>query len=344
VTPSDASAKTVVAYGEVMLRLKSPGHERLLQSPAFEVCVGGAEMNVLASLMRFGRPTRLVTTLPDHALGEAALAEIRALGIEASRINRQPGRMGLYFLEGGQGSRAGQVIYDRAGSAFAADVTERVWPELLADAGLLHLTGITPALSERCAFECLEAARHARRLGIPVSVDVNHRAQLWTAAGKRPAAVLAPLLREADLLFASSRDLQMILELPQPSAPLDEAFGDLTAAALKHLPQLKLVGTCIRLGEHSDHVRIFAMGRGRAEFHRTVERQILSIVDRVGAGDAFAAGVLHGILGGRSLGPALEFGLAAAALKHTIPGDINRVSEAEVSACVSGTPASLLRR
>ena len=343
-TPPVASGKTVVAYGEVMLRLKAPGHERLLQSPAFEVCVGGAEMNVLASLARFGRAARLVTTLPDHALGDAALAEIRALGIEAGGINRRPGRMGLYFLEAGQGSRAGQVIYDRAVSAFAADTTERRWSELLADAGHLHLTGITPALSARAAAQCLEAARHARRSRITVSLDVNHRAQLWAAADREPRAVLAPLLEETDLLFASSRDLQMILELPALRTSPDEAFEDLTAAALERLPNLELICTCSRLGEHSDHVRISAAGRSRAVFYRTAVRQIVSIVDRVGAGDAFAAGVLHGMLGGHSLGPSLEFGVAAAALKHTIPGDINRVSEAEVDACASGVPASLLRR
>jgi 2-dehydro-3-deoxygluconokinase len=344
VTSPRASATTVAAYGEVMLRLKPPGHERLLQSPAFEVCVGGAEMNVLASLARFGRSTRLVTSLPDDPLGDAALAEIRALGIGTSAISRRAGRMGLYFLEGGQGWRAGQVIYDRAGSAFASDTTERAWTELLADAGHLHLTGITPALSGHTASQCLEAARRARRAGITVSLDINHRAQLWAAADRAAGTTLGPLLEEIDFLFASTRDLQMILLLAESRASTEEAFEDASAAALERLPHLGLICTCTRSGEHSDRVMIRALGRSRAELHRTAERQIHSIADRVGAGDAFAAGVLHRLLDGGSLAPALEFGSAAAALKHSVPGDVNRMSEAEVDACVSGAPASLMRR
>jgi len=341
---SDAK-KVVAAYGEVLLRLKSPGCERLLQSPQLDVCLGGAEMNVLASLAQFGHATRLVTTLPDHALGETALAQLRGLGIGTSAVIRRHGRMGLYFLESGHGWRPGQVIYDRAASAFAVDESDRLWTELLADAALLHLTGITPALSVRTAANSLAAAQHARRLGAAVSVDVNFRARIWRDAPLTADTALLPLLHQARIVFASAGDLQASLDLPaQPAhAPL-EAFEHASAAALERLPQVEIVCTCLRLGEHADRAQLIGMARTRQHFYRTAGRDIHSTVDRIGSGDAFAAGVLHGRLGGRSVERAVDFGVAAAALKHSIAGDINRVTEDEVTACMEGGSAALLRR
>ena len=337
----------MVAYGEVLLRLRSPGFERLLQSPRLDVCVGGAEMNVLASLARFGHESeRLVTTVPDHAFGEMALAEIRALGIDTSAILRRPGRMGLYFLEAGHGLRSGQIIYDRAGSAFSLDDTPRSWPDLLANAGLLHLTGITPALSAVAAANNLLAAQHARRLGLIVSVDVNFRAQLWAAAPHSREALLLPLFRQAHIVFASSGDLSASLGLSlNPAADsASEEFKRVSADALDRLPDLEFIGTCLRLGEFADQARLVAVGRTRRESHRTAEREIPGMVDRIGTGDAFAAGVLHHWLRGQPIGPSLEFGLAAAALKHSVPGDVNRVSEAEVTACMERASAAFIRR
>jgi 2-dehydro-3-deoxygluconokinase len=345
-TPESAAGKPIVAYGEILLRLRSPGFERLLQSPRLDVCVGGAEMNVLASLARFGHETRLVTTVPDHALGEMALAEIRALSIDTSAILRRPGRMGLYFLEAGHGLRSGQIIYDRAGSAFALDDTPRLWPDLLANAGLLHLTGITPALSTVAAANNLLAATHARRLGLIVSVDVNFRAQLWADAPHSREALLQPLLRQAHIVFASSGDLAASLGLslnPAAGSAIEE-FKRVSADALDRLPDLEVIGTCLRLGEFADQARLVAVGRTRRESHQSAEREIPGMVDRIGTGDAFAAGVLHHWLRGQPIGPSLEFGLAAAALKHGVPGDVNRVSEAEVTACMERTSAAFIRR
>jgi 2-dehydro-3-deoxygluconokinase len=353
-TPEPASETAVVGYGEVLLRLRSPGYERLLQSPSLDVCVGGAEMNVLASLARFGHETRFVTTLPDHALGEAALAEIRAHGLDVGAILRRPGRMGLYFLEAGHGLRPGQVIYDRAGSAFALDDSPRTWPDLLANAGLLHLTGITPALSNHAAANNLLAAQHGRRLGVTVSVDINFRAQLWTAVSQSREALLLPLLREAQLVFASSGDLAKSLGLPLDSAPKEEhghqsaaaleQFERLSAAAFERLPTVEIICTCLRVGEFADQARLIAVGRSRRDWYRSAEREIPSMVDRIGTGDAFAAGVLHHWLRSQHLGPSLEFGLAAAALKHSVPGDVNRVTEAEVIACRDRASAAFVRR
>jgi 2-dehydro-3-deoxygluconokinase len=343
--------KPIVAYGEVLLRLRSPGFERLLQSPHLDICVGGAEMNVLASLARFGHETRLVTTLPDHALGEAALTEIRALGIDTGAVLRRSGRMGLYFLEAGHGLRPGQIIYDRAGSAFALDDSPRSWPHLLANAGLLHLTGITPALSTQAAAHNQSAAEHARRLGLTVSVDVNFRAQLWASAPHSREDLLLPLLRQAHIVFASSGDLAASFGLPVNPAsgssvsgsPIEE-FERVSAEAFDRLPNAELICTCLRVGKFAHQARLVAVGRTRRESHRSAEREIPAMVDRIGTGDAFAAGVLHRWLGARSIGPALEFGLAAAALKHSVPGDINRVTEAEVASCMDRDSAAFIRR
>jgi len=345
-TPASATGNAVVAYGEVLLRLRSPGFERLLQTPRLDLCIGGAEMNVLASLARFGHATRLVTTVPDHALGEAALAEIRAHGIDAAAILRRPGRMGLYFLEAGHGLRPGQIIYDRAGSAFALDDSPRSWPDLLANAGVLHLTGITPALSAHAAANNLLAAQHARHLGLKVSVDVNFRAQLWANAPQSREAVLLPLLREAHIIFASAGDLATSFGQslqPATGSPIEE-FERVSGKALDRLPNVEIICTCLRMGEFADQARLVALGRTRRESHRSTEREIPGMVDRIGTGDAFAAGVLHHWLGGRPIGTALEFGLAAAALKHSVPGDVNRVSEAEVTACMDRASAAFIRR
>jgi 2-dehydro-3-deoxygluconokinase len=345
-SPESAPRKPFVAYGEVLLRLRSPGFERLLQSPHLDVCVGGAEMNVLASLARFGHETRLVTTLPDHALGEAALTEIRALGIDTGAILRSPGRMGLYFLEAGHGLRSGQIIYDRAGSAFALDDSPRSWPDLLANAGLLHLTGITPALSTQGAANNQSAAQHARRLGLTVSVDVNFRAQLWASDPHSREDLLLPLLRQAHVVFASSGDLAASFGLslkPASGSPLEE-FERMSADALDRLPNVEIICTCLRVGEFANQARLVAVGRTRSESHRSAEREIPSMVDRIGTGDAFAAGVLHHWRRGGPMGHSLEFGLAAAALKHSVPGDVNRVTEAEITACMDRASAAFIRR
>jgi 2-dehydro-3-deoxygluconokinase len=338
--------KVVVAFGEVLLRLKAPGFERLLQSPQLQVYVGGAELNVLASLARFGHGTRLVSTLADNPLGDAALAEIRAYGIDASAVDRRPGRMGLYFAESGHGHRPGQVLYDRAASAFAIDRSARPWSTLLADAALLHLTGITATLSSHAASSALAGAVEARAMGKKVSVDVNYRAQLWAAAEQSREIALVPLLHQAHILFASSADLASALGLEQAAAQGShvERFAALAALALDALPGLEIVCTCLRLGDLADRNELVAIGRDRSGTYASAPRTLEAIVDRIGAGDAFAAAVLHAVLSARPLGQALEFGLAAASLKHSVAGDVNRVSEAEVSAHVAGMSGALLRR
>jgi 2-dehydro-3-deoxygluconokinase len=238
------------------------------------------------------------------------------------------------------------VLYDRGGSAFALDGSARSWPDLLAGADLLHLTGITPALSAQAAASCRAAAREARRLGVTVSLDVNFRAQLWAQSPATLEAVLSPLVHEAQILFASCADLKATLGIASDpdSGSRPEEFERVSAAALEQLPELRLLCACLRQGEHADRAELIAVGRSRQEYYRSAGRQIHSIVDRIGTGDAFAAGVLHGHLRDRPIARSLEFGLAAAMLKHSISGDINRVSEEEVESCLTGLSAGRLRR
>lgn len=357
--PSSPTSQPIVAFGEVLLRLNSPGAERLLQSARLEAHVGGAELNTLAALSGFGHETRLITTLPQNPLGDAALAVVRSLGIQTGDLRRQPGRMGLYFAERGQGCRAGQVFYDRGGSAFALDDNPRPWPVLLRNTRWLHLTGITPPLGDGPATAAIEAAAAAGRLGVPMSLDVNFRAQLWAVASKPPETLLAPLLKQATVVFASADDLAVMNQRSashgdtaagSDSAPDGNAgatpverYAAATARTLEALPKAQLICSCLRFGDQADSNRLVAAGRDRHGFHVTAERTVSGIVERIGSGDAFAAAVLHMHLQGAGLAQALEFGLAAAALKHSIVGDFSRISLAEIEALRQGRPA-LLRR
>lgn len=351
--PSSPASHPIVAFGEVLLRLNSPGAERLLQSARLEAHVGGAELNTLAALSGFGHETRLITTLPQNPLGDAALTVVRSLGIETSHLRRQPGRMGLYFAERGQGCRAGQVFYDRGGSAFALDDNPRPWPALLRNARWLHLTGITPPLGDGPAAAAIEAAAAAGSIGVPMSLDANFRAQLWAAAGKPPETLLAPLLKQAAVVFASADDLAVMKQCSASEgdrAPDGntgttsiERYAAATARTLEALPKAQLICSCLRFGDQADSNRLVAAGRDRHGFHVTAERTVSGIVERIGSGDAFAAAVLHMYLQGADLARALEFGLAAAALKHSIVGDFSRFSLAEIEALRQGQPA-LLRR
>jgi len=348
--PSSPASHPIVAFGEVLLRLNSPGAERLLQSARLEAHVGGAELNTLAALSGFGHETRLITTLPQNPLGDAALAVVGSLGIETSHLRRQPGRMGLYFAERGQGCRAGQVFYDRGGSAFALDDNPRPWPALLRNARWLHLTGITPPLGDGPATAAIEAAAAAASIGVPMSLDVNFRAQLWAAASKPPETLLAPLLKQATVVFGSADDLAVMQQYSAPGgngapdgATSIERYAAATARALEALPKAQLICSCLRFGDQADSNRLVAAGRDRHGFHVTAERTVSGIVERIGSGDAFAAAVLHMYLQGADLARALEFGLAAAALKHSIVGDFSRFSLAEIEALRQGQPA-LLRR
>jgi 2-dehydro-3-deoxygluconokinase len=325
----------IVCFGELLLRLAAPGRECLLQSPALEVRIGGAEANVAVSLARFGHRAALAGVVADNPLGEAALGELRRHGVAVDAVHRRPGRMGLYFLAAGAGLRPSEVLYDRAASAFALAGPETYdWPQTLAGAQLFHISGVTPALGQATADAALAAARAARAAGALVSFDGNYRAKLWAAWDADPGAILRALIAEADLAFADHRDIGVVLG--EDDAHADEPSARFAAAAARAFaafPRLQRIATTVRT-QHSvdDHSMSALMATRAGALHATPTQALHGIVDRIGAGDAFAAGVLHGLLTDMEDGDSLRFGLAAACLKHSVPGDFNLVDRDDVLA------------
>jgi 2-dehydro-3-deoxygluconokinase len=333
----------VACFGELLLRLSAPGRERLLQhQPAFDVHVGGAEANVAVSLARFGHHAELLGTVSDNALGEAALGELRRHGVHVGRVRRAPGRMGLYFLSQGAGLRPSEVLYDRAGSAFANTPAHAYdWPQLLQGTRLFHVSGVTPALGQATADAAIEAARAAREAGALVSFDGNFRAKLWAAWDGDPATILRTLIGEAALAFADHRDIAVVLgddagmTHDDPTVEPGARFAAAAARAFHAFPRLQRIATTVRT-QHSvdDHGLGALMATRDGALHAAPTRALHGIVDRIGAGDAFAAGVLHGLLSDMPDGDSLAFGLAAACLKHCQSGDFHLSDAEEVQALV----------
>jgi 2-dehydro-3-deoxygluconokinase len=309
----------------------------LLQSPQFEVHVGGAEANVAVSLARFGHDAALVSVVPANPLGDAATGELRRYGVDTRSVRQGAGRMGLYFLVPGAIHRPSEVLYDRANSAFAlADPQAYDWPALLHGAQWLHLSGVTPALGLRGAEAAIAAARAARALGVQVSFDGNFRAKLWESWRGDVAGILREIMTCADLVFADHRDIAVVLGQRFEQHDTAERIDAAAAAAFAAFPQLTRLATTLRTQHSVDHHELSARMRVRGgAMHQTGNQNIAPIVDRIGAGDAFAAGVLHGLIRGQDDADALRFGLAAACLKHSVPGDFNMLSAEDVAAFVN---------
>lgn len=326
----------LVAFGEIMLRLSPPGRELLLQTLKLDVWVAGAEANVVSALARLGADTALISAVPDDPRGEAAIATLRGHGVDCTGIRRAPGRMGLYWVESGAGLRATEVIYDRADSVFArTPVKDWEWDRLLAGAGRLHLSGVTPAIGPNGTAAALAAAEAAQRLKIPLSFDGNYRARLWERWDGRPKETLCALVEKTDLLFGNHRDVALLLGRPFPgddSARRREA----AEAAFAAFPGLRMIASTAREVDHVDHHRMAARIDTPEESFETPELVIPGIVDRVGAGDAFAAGVLHALQQGLPPAEVARQGLAMAALKHSIPGDSAPISRARLEGYLSG--------
>lgn len=339
-------SKRILCFGELLLRLGAPGRELLLQTPALQVHVGGAEANVAVSLARFGHDAAMAGTVADNALGEAALGELRRHGVDTRAVRRSPGRMGLYFLATGAGARASEVLYDRAGSAFATAAADSYyWPRLLHGRDCLHLSGITPALGHATAEAAIDAARAAHRAGLTVSFDGNFRPKLWSAWDGDPASILHSLLAESDIAFADHRDIAVVLgEDATAHGDSAERFAAAAERAFAAFPRLRRIVATLRTQHSVDHHALGAIMATRdGGPHREPDRRLHGIVDRIGAGDAFAAGVLHGLLSAMDDADALRFGLAAACLKHSLPGDFNPVSVADVQACAREEAPSVRR-
>jgi 2-dehydro-3-deoxygluconokinase len=327
---------TVVCFGELLLRLTAPGRELLLQSGRLDVCVGGAEANVAVGLACLGHDTAMVSRVPANALGDAAVGYLRRYGVNADEVARGDGRMGLYFLSVGAGLRPSAIVYDREGSSFAlAGKVDFDWDRLLNGAELLHLSGITPALGPRSAEATIAAAEAARSRGVKVSFDGNYRAQLWRRWDSDPKAILSEIIARTDILFGNHRDISLLLDR-EFGGEGEERRREAALAAFDAFPSLELIASTARHVDDADRHRIAARIDTREGALQTEEVVVAGIVDRIGAGDAFAAGVLHGVLTGQDHECAVQYGLALACLKHSLPGDASLFTQADIDAFLAG--------
>jgi len=342
-------ATRVVTFGEIMLRLSPPGFERLLQSPVLSATFGGGEANVAASLAHFGLESHYVTRLPAHAIGDAAIRALRAEGVHTSHIVRGGSRVGIYFAETGASQRAASVIYDRAHSAISEMPADAVaWDTVLAGTAWFHVTGITPALGDAAAAATRAAVEAARRAGARVSVDLNYRKKLWTPA--QAQAVMRPLMSSVDVVIANEEDLQSVLGVHMPETDVTsgmlniDAYRDAAEWVTRKLGPSLVAITLRESLSASDNGWSAVLWDGQSNTLHQSQRYAVRLVDRIGGGDSFAAGLIYGLLTGRSHEDALRFAVAASALKQTIPGDFNRVSVAEVDALAKGDASGRVQR
>ena len=319
----------VVCFGELLIRLTATGGHPLFILPTLEPFIGGAEANVAMALQRLGHPARMVSVVPDNALGQGAVQELRRWGVDVNTVITAPGRMGLYFLTPGAIHRRADIIYDRAASAFALARFSRFnWPRLLKGASWLHVSGVTAALGKSCFAAALKAMDTARERGIKVSFDCNYRPKLWETwagdAGDGAPGLIGQLMAQADLIFGGYRDIELIsgqtFEGDAGSVARERAAADHAFARFPHLE--RLVSTC-RTQVSADHNRLSGQMFTRSQSMETRTYDLTGIIDRIGGGDAFASGVLHGILRGDDDGAALDYGIACGCLKHALPGDIS---------------------
>jgi 2-dehydro-3-deoxygluconokinase len=326
----------VVCFGELLVRLATPGRELLLQSGSLDICIGGAEANVAVGLACLGHETAMVSRVPDNALGRAAVQHLRGHGVTTEGVGTGSGRMGLYFLSQGAGLRPSSILYDRENSAFAlAGPGEFDWDLLLEGAELLHLSGITPALGPRSAEAALAAAEAARSKGVRISFDGNYRAQLWQRWDGDANAILSELVAKADILFGNHRDISLLLGSDFGGEGA-ERRREAAVAAFDAFPNLQLIASTARQIEECDRHRIAARMDSRDTAFQTEEVIVAGIVDRIGAGDAFAAGVLHGMLTGQDLKTTARSGLALTCLKHSLPGDAGLFDQSDIDTFLSG--------
>ena len=330
----------ILCFGEMLLRLNPPEGERLMQGQSLTVRPGGAEANVAVSLARFGAPTAAVTVLPDNALGHGARDEVRRHGIDTSGVVFKPGRMGLYFMTPGAVRRPSEVLYDRADSAFVRHAdTAFDWPALLDGAAWLHVSGVTPAVGPSGTRAALQAVDAARAAGVRVSFDGNFRGKLWGEWAGDPPATLGHMLSTASLAFADERDFALVLgqsfDDPDPHA----RRGAAAAAAFEAFPTLQRIACTLRVQESVADQALSAVMLTRSGADVVESRaepiHMTGVIDRVGGGDAFAAGVLFGLWSGWPDAEALAFGLAAAGLKHSVHGDFNLFTATDVRAAMA---------
>ena len=339
----------VLTFGEIMLRLRAPGHERFIQSNMMEATFGGGEANVAVSLANYGMDTQYCTVLPDNAIGDECIKELRRFGVDVSKVQRGPGRMGIYFLENGANQLPSKVVYDRAYSAIAlAKPGDFDWDKVFEGVDWFHITGITPAISESAMELSLESVKVAKEKGITVSCDLNYRKNLWKY-GKKAAEVMRELAKYVDVAIANEEDVQKSLEITVDvnveSGELDrekyKALGDKVLAAYPHM---KMIAITLRESHSADWNGWAACLNDGENFYVSKKYEIRDIIDRVGGGDSFAGGLIYGLNTYENKQQALEFAVSASCLKHSLIGDFNRVSVSDVEKLTGGDGTGRVQR
>ena len=339
----------IITFGEIMLRLKSPALERFFQSPSLEATFGGGEANVAVSLANYGMDVAFVTALPNNAIGEACRRDVRSFGVDVSNIKMTDGRMGIYFLETGSNQRPSKVVYDRADSAIAiAPLDLFDWEKIFDGADWFHISGISPAISASAAELSIAACKAAQKMGVTVSCDLNYRKNLWKY-GKEAKEVMSEIAKYIDVAIANEEDFQKSLGITADSdvesGSLDRnVYEGIAKKAMALYPNLERVAITLRESKSADRNDWAACIYDGKEFYVSRKYEITDIVDRVGGGDSFSGGLIYGLLTYEKQSDALEFAVAASCLKHTIPGDYNRVTVAEVTSLMKGSGSGRVER
>lgn len=337
----------IVTLGEIMLRLSPAGCKRFVQVDNFDIIWGGGEANVAVSCANYGHEAYFVSKLPEHEIGQAAVNALRRYGVDTRFIARGGARVGIYYCETGASMRPSKVIYDRAGSAIAeADPEDFDFDRIMEGADWFHWSGITPAISDKAARLVKLACEAAKRRGVTVSVDLNFRKKLWTS--EKAISVMRPLMKYVDVCIGNEEDAELCLGF-KPDA--DVEAGETSAEGYRGIFRamaeefgFKYVVSTLRESFSATHNGWKAMIYNGTDFYESRRYDINPIVDRVGGGDSFSGGLIHGLLTMSTQGEALEFAVAASALKHTVPGDFNLVSIAEVEALAGGNANGRVQR
>lgn len=340
-------AKKVVTLGEIMLRLSTPDYKRFVQADSFDVTYGGGEANVAVALCNYGLEGVFVSKVPENAIGQAAINHLRRFGVNTEFIVRGGKRLGIYFLETGASMRASQVIYDRADAAIAdADISEFDFDKIFDGASWFHTTGITPALSDKAAPLTEAALKAAKAKGITTSIDLNYRKKLWSK--EKAKEVMTRLCEYVDVCIGNEEDAETTLGFK--SKGTDVTKGELNLEGYKDVFQqmkekfgFKYIASTLRESHSASDNGWSALVYDGNEFYHTKEYEV-RIVDRVGSGDSFASGFIYALVSGMNLKDAAEFGVAASALKHTIPGDLNHATLSEVKGLMKGDASGRVQR
>lgn len=337
----------VVTFGEIMLRLSTERHLRFSQAKTFAASYGGGEFNVAVSLANYGIPAEFITRLPDNEIGACALKEMRKFNVESKNVIYGGDRLGLYYLETGAGTRGSNVVYDRANSSMATIEKGSIdWESVLKDATWFHWSGITPAISQAAADECLEALKVAHKLGITISSDLNYRSKLWQY-GKEPSQVMPELLKYSNIISGDIDTAFFMLGKDQvnPNYQNETSLPILYDQLFEIFPNLKIVATTLRYSVSASHQRIGGILYDSKTVYTADIKEVTPVVDRVGSGDAFMGGLIYGLIKDNdNKQRALNIAVAACCLKHTISGDYNLITLNEIEKLLTGNGSGKVSR